>query len=154
MAEELVIRPVKDAGEYPRLVTVWRTAVEATHGFLALEHREAIAARLEAEFLPSVTLIVAEHDRRSVGFAGTADGKLEMLFVDAGHRGGGIGSKLLQQAIVTDDVTTVDVNEQNELTLGFYERAGFAVSGRSPVDGDGLPYPILHMELKQSGTGC
>jgi len=37
------------------------------------------------------------------------------------------------------------VNEQNRLAVGFYERMGFRVSGRSPDDGSGRPYPLLHM---------
>lgn len=43
----------------------------------------------------------------------------------------------------------VDVNEQNNHALGFYEHIGFKVVGRSPLDGQGEPYPILHMALEQ-----
>ncbi|MEQ9247207.1 MAG: GNAT family N-acetyltransferase, partial [Nitratireductor sp.] len=31
---------------------------------------------------------------------------------------------------------------------GFYRKMGFAVTGRSPRDGDGRPYPLLHMSLR------
>jgi putative acetyltransferase len=41
----------------------------------------------------------------------------------------------------------VDVNEQNEQALGFYRHLGFEVVGRSPLDGQGKPYPLLHMTL-------
>ncbi|WP_114854581.1 acetyltransferase [Brachybacterium sp. YJGR34] len=147
MSGDLVIRRSVGAPEYPRLVEVWRTSVDATHGFLAAEHREEIQERLAADYLPQVALWVADRGGTPVGFAGTADGALEMLFVDAAHRGRGIGWQLLRQVLAADGVTRVDVNEQNEQALRFYRRAGFAVVGRSPLDGDGRPYPILHMAL-------
>jgi hypothetical protein len=31
--------------------------------------------------------------------------------------------------------------------LGFYRHIGFSVRGRSPLDGQGKPYPLLHMTL-------
>jgi putative acetyltransferase len=41
---------------------------------------------------------------------------------------------------------TVDVNEQNPEAVRFYEACGFAVVGRSEVDGSGRPFPLLHMQ--------
>ena len=41
-------------------------------------------------------------------------------------------------------------NEQNEQAVGFYLHMGFKVSGRSPVDDFGKPYPLLHMRLVRS----
>lgn len=143
----IVIRPVRGAGEYSRLVEVWRSSVDATHSFLAPEHRDMIEARLATVYLPQVKLTVAEDDGTIVGFAGTAGGNLKMLFVDADYRGRGIGTRLLERVIRTDGVKTVDVNEQNSQALGFYEHAGFAEIGRSTLDGDGLPYPLIHMAL-------
>ena len=42
-------------------------------------------------------------------------------------------------------VLTVNVNEQNASGAGFYQRLGFEVIGRSPVDDAGRPYPLLHL---------
>jgi putative acetyltransferase len=53
-----------------------------------------IEARLAAEYLPHVRLVVAEINGDPVGFAGTSADKLEMLFVDAVQRGRGVGSSL------------------------------------------------------------
>lgn len=47
------------------------------------------------------------------------------------------------------EVKKVDVNEQNEQALGFYEHHGFKTIGRSELDASGKPYPILHMALKK-----
>jgi putative acetyltransferase len=146
MGSDVLIRAARGAAEFPLLVTIWRNAVAATHDFLKEEHRAEIEDRLATAYLPNVSLVVAERGGVPVGFTGTGSGKLEMLFVDADSRGSGIGTKLLEHVIAAHGVVSVDVNEQNEQAVGFYTRAGFSVSGRSPADGDGLPYP-LHMTL-------
>ncbi len=59
-----------------------------------------------------------------------------------------MGALLAAHAIKTQGASKVDVNEQNEQALGFYKHIGFSVTGRSPLDGQGKPYPLLHMTLK------
>ena len=143
----LTIRPCLGSPEYPALREIWRSAVRATHGFLDKADFERIDQALEANYFPAVTLIVAERDGRLLGFAGIADGSLEMLFVADAARGTGIGSALLDEAVTAHGATRVDVNEQNRGARGFYGHRGFVRIGRSELDGDGRPYPILHLEL-------
>lgn len=143
----LTIRPSIGAEEYPKLAAIWRSAVDATHDFLAQSDRDEIEARLQPDYFPAVVLSVAEHDGRSVGFSGVLDGTLEMLFVDATHRGSGIGTALLTHAITEQGVTHVDVNEQNVSAASFYAHRGFQVVGRSEIDEAGRPYPLLHLRL-------
>ena len=81
-----------------------------------------------------------------MGFAGINDTNLEMLFVHADVLYQGIGTALLEFVVQNYGVRFVDVNEQNEQARQFYLSRGFAVISRSPVDGQGRPYPILHME--------
>jgi putative acetyltransferase len=130
-------------------VAVWRTAVAATHGFLAEADRDAIEARLASDYFPHVDLVVAEHDGVVVGFAGMAGERLEMLFVDDAERGRGIGTLLLAH-VVGPGVTAVDVNEQNPQAVAFYRRRGFDVVGRSSLDDDGRPYPLLHLARRSA----
>ncbi|MGN7977607.1 acetyltransferase [Microbacterium sp. 22195] len=144
---EILIRPSFGATEHPALVSIWRSAVDATHHFLSDADRDEIQAHLASDYFPAVELAVAEIDGRAVGFAGTLDGALEMLFVDAAHRGAGIGSALLAHAIAESSVTRVDVNEQNPDAAAFYARRGFEVIGRSELDDAGRPYPLLHLRL-------
>lgn len=122
--------------------------MDATHDFVADADRDAIQDRLASEYLPAVRLTVAERDGVVVGFAGTNEGALEMLFVDTGARGSGVGSALLRQVIAEDGVTRVDVNEQNAAAAAFYARRGFVVTGRSEQDEAGRPYPLLHLSLR------
>src|SRR6266487_3323073 len=81
------------------------------------------------------------------GFIGIAEGKVEMLFIHPDYREQGIGRTLLSYAIHERGATTVDVNEQNDQALGFYIRMGFEIIGRSELDSNGKPYPLLHMRL-------
>ena len=148
---ELSIRATVGVDEYPRLVGIWRSAVNATHDFLAEDDRAEIEARLAAEYFPHVRLVVAEINGNPVGFAGTSADKLEMLFVDAVQRGRGVGSGLLSHVVDEHGVQCVDVNEQNAQAIGFYSRSGFVVVGRSEVDDAGRPYPLLHMSKPAKG---
>lgn len=126
---------------------IWRSSVDATHDFLAPADRDTIEKNLAGSYFPQVRLTVAELDGRPVGFAGTAEGDLVMLFVHADARGRGVGGALLAHTIADQGVRTVDVNEQNGQAVGFYARKGFVVAGRSETDGDGRPYPLLHLAL-------
>lgn len=141
----LRIRPSKGVEEYPALASIWRGAVDATHDFLADADRDDIEARLQSDYFPAVVLCVAERDGVPVGFAGTLDGNLEMLFIDASRRGEGIGTALLSHTIAEHGVRKVDVNEQNLPATAFYTRRGFEVVGRSDTDEAGRPYPLLHL---------
>lgn len=143
----MAINKVAGPAEYPRLVAIWRSAVDATHDFLAEVDRDDIESRLASDYLPQVDLYVADLGGLPVGFAGVSGESLEMLFVDARRRGHGIGTGLLSFVVAECGVRTVDVNEQNAQAVGFYRCRGFTVVGRSELDDQGRPYPILHMAL-------
>ncbi len=146
---DLVIRTDAGPQDYPRCVEIWRSAVEATHDFLAEADRTEIGSQLASTYLPAVQLTVAELDGVPVGFAGTAEDKLEMLFVHDDHRNQRVGSALLDH-VLSHGVTDVDVNEQNSQALGFYLVNGFEVIGRSETDDQGRDYPILQLRLRGS----
>lgn len=135
-----------EAADYPRLAEIWESAVLHTHGFLKEEDFLYYKERLPSYF-PHATLLGFEQGGSLAGFIGIAGGNIEMLFVDNAHRGKGIGKLLIRHAIDKAGATKVDVNEQNAQAVGFYEHIGFHVASRSELDGDGKPYPILHMQL-------
>lgn len=134
--------------EYPILVKVWEASVRATHAFLKEEDITYFKPLILNTYLDAVELRCARDSKGNIlGFSGVADNNLEMLFIHPDSRGKGIGKKLLAHAIDELEVQKVDVNEQNEQAVGFYEQYGFGVVGRSALDASGKPYPILHMEL-------
>jgi len=130
------------------LVDIWEASVRATHDFLAEDDLQALRPRMLHEWLPAVDVAVFVDARgETLGFMGTSGESLEMLFVAPAARGMGIGRALVEHAIRELAVRVVDVNEQNGQAVGFYRRMGFEVVGRSELDGQGKPYPLLHMRL-------
>ena len=134
--------------DYPRLRAIWESAVRATHSFLS----EADIIRMKPmldEYFDAVELrCVKDVSGKIQAFCGVAEGNIGMLFVHAYEHGNGFGSALCNYAIENQDASKVDVNEQNPLAIGFYEHLGFERVGRSELDGQGQPFPLIHMELR------
>lgn len=147
---QIIIRACLGQEEYAALVEIWRSAVRATHDFLDESDFARIESHLASDYFPAVTLTVAEKEGEPVGFAGVHGDGLEMLFVSDSARGQGIGSALLAEVVANQAVSKVDVNEQNHDAYGFYLSKGFVKVGRSELDGDGRPYPTIHMELQNN----
>lgn len=136
--------------DFTELTDLWEASVRATHHFLTEDYIKIIRPLLLHDYLGAVRLYCTRNAQGAItGFVGVLDGKVEMLFVHPSARGQGIGTLLMHYAMEHLGVTRVDVNEQNESALGFYRHLGFCVKSRSPLDGMGKPYPILHLELEQ-----
>lgn len=130
---------------------IWRAAVDATHDFLAPNDRDAIEAELLA-FFPQVSLLLAvDRSDTPLGFMFLHDGHLEALFIDPEHHGKGIGKAFIHNVLAAHPNLTVDVNEQNPKALGFYQHLGFERIGRSALDGQGRPYPLIHLRHGADG---
>ena len=127
------------------VLEIWRDAVDATHHFLSKEDRVAIEAEV-VSFLPSVPLWLAvdEYDR-PLGWMLLDGERMEALFIDPVSRGEGVGRALVQHALSLCTPIFTDVNEQNLQAIGFYEHLGFVPIGRSKLDGQGRPYPLIHL---------
>lgn len=129
-----------------RAVEIWRDAVDATHDFLTPEDRCAIE-ELVLGFLPQAPLWLAvDGNDHPLAFMLIDNGHMEALFVDPVCRGSGIGALLLRHGLALHPNMTTDVNEQNYQAIGFYEKMGFRPTGRSPQDGQGRPYPLIHLK--------
>lgn len=134
--------------DFPTILAVWEASVRATHHFVSEADIQFFKRLVRDTALAAVTLRCARDAAGAiVGFLGVAETKIEMLFIAPGHFGQGIGKALLGHAIDELGTTEVDVNEQNSQALGFYRHHGFETVGRSPLDGTGKPYPLLHMRL-------
>ncbi|AWH21288.1 MULTISPECIES: acetyltransferase [Stenotrophomonas] len=127
------------------LVDLWRRSVDATHGFLQAEDRQAIDVEVAA-FLPQAPMTVAvDQNDRPYGFMLIDGSHMEALFIDPDVRGTGIGRQLLLHGLSAHKQLTTDVNEQNAQAVGFYLRMGFIETGRSACDSQGRPYPLIHL---------
>lgn len=131
------------------LIEIWEQSVRATHDFLAEADIVALKPLILEHYFDAVNLNMAQQDDGEIlGFCGVSEGNIEMLFISPTARGKGVGARLAAHAIRTQGASKVDVNEQNAQALGFYEHIGFVVTGRSALDGQGRPYPLLHMTLR------
>ena len=146
----MTLRPSTDQ-DLPRIIDIWRRAVDATHNFLAPDDRKAIEAEV-VQFFPQLSfqLAVDGYDTPQ-GFMFLHDGHLEALFVDPDQHGKGIGAALIGSALAAHPGLTTDVNAQNGQALGFYKRMGFVETGRSALDGQGRAYPLIHLQYQTKG---
>jgi len=134
--------------DHPAAAEVWEASVRATHHFLAEADIRFLRPLIPGEFLPAVDLYCLKDGSGALlGFLGLARRKVEMLFLRPDVRGRGLGARLLRFAVDELGADELDVNEQNPAAVGFYEHMGFRVAGRSPRDGMGKPFPLLHMRL-------
>ncbi len=136
------------AADYAEITDVWEASVRATHHFLSESDIQYFRPLILNEYLKAVDLFCTrDASGRILGFLGVAGDKLEMLFLHPASRGKGIGGALLRYATAELQVDKVDVNEQNEQAVSFYQHFGFRQVGRSELDGLGKPYPILNLQL-------
>lgn len=147
MSDDHAVRRARRT-EHAALVALWERSVRATHDFLSDADIEELRPRVgEALTDPALDLwVLTDAGDRPIGFLGLVGDDVSALFLDADRRGQGGGRRLVEHAqALRGGALTVDVNEQNPGAVGFYEALGFTVCSRSPVDGDGRPFPLLHM---------
>ena len=136
--------------DYPELIRVWEASVRATHHFLSEAWIEEHRPLILNQYFDMVSLTcIRNQEKEIMGFLGIAEQSIEMLFVAPVHFKKGVGQALIEYAVNEKNANVVDVNEDNPGARIFYERMGFEVVGRSELDGQGNPYPILNMKLKQ-----
>ncbi len=143
----MIIRQATNA-DHPLLLNIWQRSVRATHHFLQESDIQELLPQLRDNYLPAVELWVAVDTEDSpLGFIGLNENHVEMLFIEPDLRGKGIGRALLDHARSSRQQMSVDVNEQNPEAVGFYLHYGLVQTGRSPLDGEGRPFPLLHLSL-------
>ena len=133
------------------LLVVWHRSVRATHTFVSPEDIRSFVPRVR-EYLASSEpefWVLCDDGGAIRGFMGMSGSKMESLFLSPEFLRRGAGRRLVRHAQSLHGELTVDVNEQNAPARAFYEACGFVLEGRSDVDDAGLPYPLLHMRLRQ-----
>ena len=135
--------------EADKLPAIWCRSVDATHDFLTKAYRKELEEMVRA-FLPEAPLWVAVNtEDQPIAFMLRTGDHMDALFVDPDVRGCGVGKLLLEHALSLTPKLTTNVNEQNEQAVGFYQKMGFRVTGRSDTDDLGPPYPLLNLMYEQ-----
>lgn len=125
---------------------VWRSSVDATHGFVTPEDLCFYESLLVDQYLPQVPVwVLADDDGTILGFMGLTGPKIDALFVDAACHRSGVGRRLIDHALTLAPQLLVDVNTQNPGAIAFYTAMGFQPVGETPLDHAGKPYPLTFM---------
>lgn len=144
--EEFRIEKYQDSYR-DQLLDVWENSVLATHHFLLPADFESIKALVLTMDFNDFQVYCLLNGSELAGFIGVADDKVEMLFIAPEFMGQGLGRRLMDFAIGSMQICKVDVNEQNGKALRFYQKIGFKIYERSPLDDQGKAYPILRMNM-------
>ncbi|TAA46248.1 GNAT family N-acetyltransferase [Pseudoxanthomonas winnipegensis] len=140
---------IRKAGpeDHPSLLGIWEQSVRASHDFLSEQDIQSLLPLVRDHALPSLEVwILCDEASSPIGFMGLDDNKVEALFIaPTSFRRGG-GKVMLEHARKLKGALKVDVNEQNPRAVAFYLSNGFVVFGRSPLDSQGLPFPLLHLD--------
>ncbi|EOR05171.1 GNAT family N-acetyltransferase [Acinetobacter genomosp. 15BJ] len=141
----MIIKASQD--DHLTLLNIWEKSVRATHDFLPETMIAELKPLILNEYFHHVQLNKYVIDQQIVGFLGTSDDNIEMLFILPEYRRSGIGQALVNFAVQQLQIYKVDVNEQNFQAVNFYKKMGFHTVNRSELDGQGNPYPILHLHI-------
>lgn len=94
--------------------------------------------------------VVACDGERVLGFSGVDDEYISWLYVDPDHYGGGIGRRLLRQAISLAGPRAFTVTlAGNARALALYRGEGFAVAGTFKGENAGYPCTCVRLELNR-----
>jgi len=145
--KEAMIEPAGKK-DYDQLIAVWESSVRATHDFLSETDIITYRSLILTEYFDQVQLYCIKVEEEIMGFIGLHGEFIQMLFIHPDARGKGLGKTLIDFAKKEYGANTVDVNEQNDQAVGFYEKLGFVTIERSELDGAGKPFPILSMALQ------
>jgi putative acetyltransferase len=130
------------------LLEIWLHSVRASHTFLTEADIQSLLPSVRHYFaLPSLELwMLCTDSGVPVGFMGLSGCVVDALFLAPEHLRQGGGTLLLEHARrLKGTPLCVEVNEQNPAALQFYLARGFTVVGRSPVDTEGRPFPLLQL---------
>jgi putative acetyltransferase len=138
--------------DHDALLGIWLRSVRASHRFLTEADIQGLLPAVSGYLAaagPNLWTLCSD-ESQPIGFMGMAGDEVEALFLAPEQAGRGGGRMLLEHARTLARPLRVDVNEQNAEAVQFYLANGFVVTGRSPVDSGGRPFPLLHMREDES----
>lgn len=135
------------------LLGIWQRSVRATHAFVTEDEIRTLTPAVRTYLASCSELLVPCDETGAVmGFMGMSGSTLESLFLAPEFLRRGVGRLLVRHAQALHDELTLDVNEENADARAFYEACGFVVVGRSELDDQGRPHPLLHMKWTRNAA--
>ncbi|BFL68365.1 MULTISPECIES: GNAT family N-acetyltransferase [Staphylococcus] len=132
--------------DYHKVLDIWEKSVISTHDFLKEKDRLELKTEIP-NYLNYVEAYFWCDEDEIIGFSGTNDQNLEMLFIDPKYFRKGYGTKILQTLIHEDKVRYVEVNKDNNNAVKFYQKNGFKKHKEALKDEQGRDYPIYYLKI-------
>lgn len=132
--------------DYHKVLDIWEKSVISTHDFLKEKDRLELKTEIP-NYLNYVEAYFWCDEDEIIGFSGTNDQNLEMLFIDPKYFRKGYGTKILQTLIHEDKVRYVEVNKDNNNAVKFYQKNGFKKHKEALKDEKGRDYPIYYLKI-------
>lgn len=137
------LRPYNPA-DLDTVMTLWRTASETAHPFLA-DELDSDARFIRDTCIPSADITIAEQGGRVLGFIALIDSFVGALFVDPAAHRRGIGRLLIAHARSARPHLTLEVYLENHPARAFYAALGFREVLCQITDDMGRPYRLVRM---------
>lgn len=145
------------------LSRIWRNASERAHPFFTAEQFDEQQRQVEQIYLPQAETWVALKDRVPLGFIGLLPAEdaersqggqgafvgafVGGLFVAPEAQGQGVGRALIAHGLSRKSHLALEVYAANLGARKFYARLGFRQTGQRERDDNGLPFPLIRLEL-------
>jgi len=108
-----------------KVVETWYQAFFLAHPFLAKDFVEKVKVDMRNIYLPNSETWVYEENEVVLGFVSMLDNEIGGLFIQPSHHGKGIGTQLVDYVHQFHEELEVEVFENNEIGIPFYNKYGF-----------------------------
>lgn len=135
------------------IATLFRRVQEATVPFRPNLHTPEEDRAMLSGVIAKDDVWIAEDAGAILGFIACRDGFVGHLYVDLGHQGCGVGSKLLQKAMAEHDQVRLWVFQKNSGARRFYERRGFRLIKETDGAGNEEKEPDALLEWRRGPAG-
>ncbi|WP_235941708.1 N-acetyltransferase [Paenibacillus puerhi] len=114
-----------------RMIEIWFDGSKLAHNFIQEDYWKSNQTAMKETYLPMSRSHVLEVDGIMVGFISLIDDYLAALFVSPHEQGKGYGKILLDYVKDQKESMSLQVYQENERAIRFYEKNGFIVSDES-----------------------
>lgn len=154
MTAAFTVRQAREA-DLDALTELWAASARSSHAFMSDADFDDHHAVMRDYILPSTNILIAVGAAgEDLGFVGSHDDHVDLLYIATFAQGQGVGRFLLSCVNGGEGPRSVQVYADNETGMGFYRSQGFREVRRYAKDAAGHDYPIAHLERDLTARGA
>lgn len=123
---DINIRPYSSS-DFPSITRIWENAAKPAYYFMDDEFFVNERKHLSNIEFPNVKAWVITFEDEVAGFIALTKNRIGVLFIDPKYQGYGFGTRLIEKAKSIHNILLVEVFEENEFGMLFYQRNGFHI---------------------------